>query len=98
MTARSVSSNDPSLEEIRRNIEALDAALLDVLARRRALALQAGEIKRLQGLPTLDPGHEAAVVRRAAEAARRLGLPEEDVRHLFWLVVDLCRRAQQEAP
>ena len=36
-----------------------------------------------------DPGQEARVVRRAAELARAEGLPEEEVRVLFWLLFTL---------
>lgn len=86
----------PELESIREQIETLDGELLNLLARRVELALEAGSVKRAAGLSTLDPSHEAAVVRRAAESARELGLPEEDVRHLFWQLVGMCRRAQRE--
>ena len=55
-----------------------------------------GEVKRELGLPVLDPAREAAVVRRAGSLAREAGLPDEDVRYLFWHLVGLCRRAQLE--
>ncbi len=54
------------------------------------------DIERID-LPTLDPGQEAAVVRRAAALAREGGLPEEAVRDLFWHLVGLTRRAEQDA-
>lgn len=86
----------PSLERIRAEIEAVDAALVGLLADRLRLARAAGEAKQGAGLPTLDPGREAAVVRRAAAAARDRGLPPEAVRDVFWHIVGLCRGAQAE--
>lgn len=84
------------LGEVRGEIEALDARLVGLLAERLRLACAAGEAKRAAGLPTLDPAREAAVVRRAAAAARRAGLPVEPVRDIFWHIVGLCRGAQAE--
>src|SRR5207249_4517022 len=62
----------------------------------RGLVPCAAVAKRAAGLPTLDPAQEAAVIRRAAALARDAGLPEEDLRDVFWHVVGLTRRAEQE--
>ena len=88
----------PALEELRARIEAIDAALIQLLAERVHLARAAGDAKRSAGLPTLDPAREAAVVRRAAAAGRDAGLVGDEARELFWRVVGMCRRAQEEAP
>src|SRR5207253_2077326 len=71
--------------------------LMPGLAAVAAAARRAAAAKRSAGLPTLDPGQEAAVVRRAAALAREGGLPEEAVRDLFWHLVGLTRRAEQDA-
>lgn len=47
-------------------------------------------------LLVLDRGREAGIVRRVGWAARRLGIPEESVRQLFWLVLELCGAAVGE--
>lgn len=84
------------LESLRAELEGLDRRIIDELAARAALARRIGREKRAHGLPTLDPAREAAVVRHAGELARMAGLPEEEVRQIYWQVVALCRRAQLE--
>ncbi len=59
------------------------------------LARRTGEAKRSAGKPTLDPAREAVVIRRAAAAARELGVSPEDVREIFWHLIGLSRRAQE---
>lgn len=81
---------------LRRRIEALDRAILQAVADRVELARRIGDSKRSREAATLDPGREAAVIRRAVQTGRELGLPEEPVRQLFWTLVGLCRAAQLE--
>ncbi len=91
--------SSPALTALRTQLETLDAQLVDVLAQRVALARRIGGEKRALGLPLQDPRREAQVVTAVAKLARKAGLPEESVRDIFWPVVALCRRAQQdEAP
>jgi prephenate dehydrogenase len=93
----STSGTSPlKLNELRSRIEQLDRDLIDLIAERADLARRVGELKDELHLPVLDPAREAAVVRRAGALAREAGLPDEDVRYLFWHVVGLCRRAQLE--
>lgn len=80
----------------RARIEALDGELLALMAERVRVAREIGETKRSAGDATLDPGREAAVVRRAVEGGRALGLPEEPVREIFWSLIGLCRGIQLE--
>jgi chorismate mutase len=47
-------------------------------------------------LPIVEFAREAAVVRRAATHARDKGLPEEDVRDIFWDLIAVARRVQME--
>lgn len=84
------------LERLRADIERIDRALIGLIEERVRAAHRAATAKRSAGLPTLDPPQEAAVIRRAAALARDAGLPEEDVRDLFWHIVGLTRRAEQE--
>lgn len=85
------------LARARREIERVDREIVELLAERVQLALQVGREKRDAGLPLLDPAREASVVRRAGALARDAGLPEEDVREIFWRVIGMSRRAQSSA-
>jgi chorismate mutase len=86
-----------TLPELRTRIEQLDGRLVDLIHERTRLARVAGDLKRAAGAPALDPAREAAVVRHAAAAAREAGLPEEDLRDIFWRLIALARRVQGEA-
>jgi chorismate mutase len=82
------------LGRLRAEIERVDRALIELIARRMELGRQVGNAKRAAGLPPLDPAREAAVIRRASEVARETGAPEEDVRYVFWHLIGMSRRAQ----
>lgn len=85
------------LEAVRREIERIDRALVELIGERVMLARRVGVAKRALGLPILDPAREAAVVRRAGILAREADLADEDVRYLFWHLIGLSRRAQLES-
>lgn len=91
-------SAPPELVECRSAIEEIDRRLIALLAERVALGRKTATIKRAAGLPILDPQREAEVIRRAVTTARACNLPEEAVRQVFWHVVGLSRRVQEEAP
>ena len=82
------------LARLREEIEQVDRDVIKLIARRVDLARQVGAVKRAAGLPALDPGREAAVIRRVSEVAREEGAPEEDVRYLFWHIIGMSRRVQ----
>jgi chorismate mutase len=84
------------MDRLREEIEAIDRSLIELIARRVDLAREVGRAKRAAGLPTLDPAREAAVVRRAGQIAREVGIEDEDVRYIFWHLIGLSRRAQNE--
>jgi len=84
------------LEALRRSVDATDRAILEAFAERVRVVRRIGDVKEALGQPVLDPAREAAVVRRAAEAARAAGLDDEAVRDIFWRLVGLSRRTQRE--
>ena len=88
---------DPSqrLEALRRKIRDVDASLIELIGRRRALALEIGDAKAALSLPVMDPSQEAKVVRRAAEEARVAGVDEELVRDVVWRIIASARDAQE---
>ena len=85
------------LTQCRAEIEQIDRQLVELLATRMALGRRTATIKRAAGLPILDPQREAEVIRRAVTTARVHDLPVEGVREMFWQIVGLSRRAQEES-
>lgn len=91
-----MTEHDDVVATLRARLEALDREIVERIAERVRLAERIGRAKREAGRATLDPGREAAVIRRATSMARDAGLADEDVRDIFWHLVGLCRRAQME--
>ena len=92
-------SRDAALDALgkyRQQIETIDRDLITLLAKRVALSKEIGSMKKVAGLPTLDPAREAEVIRRAASMARDTGLPDEKVRDIFWHVIGLSRAVQAD--
>ena len=92
---REVTEAVAELGRCRAEIESIDREIIALLARRMALGKRTGTLKRLAGLPILDPTREAAVIRRVASEARDIGLPPEPIREVFWQIVGMSRRAQE---
>jgi chorismate mutase len=84
------------LARCREEIERIDNEIVSLLGRRLALGKRTGELKRLAGLPILDPTREAAVIRRVTSVARDADLPTEPVREIFWQIVGMSRRVQEQ--
>ena len=76
------------LEEFRRQIDALDIELIDVLARRIAVVRKVGELKAGTDISVVQPARAEAVKNRAVEMAVRQGLDEAFVRKLYDLMID----------
>jgi chorismate mutase-like protein len=58
-----MTTDDPSLDDLRREIDEIDSAVHDLLMRRVALADQIGHVKG-DGGPYIRPGREARILRR----------------------------------
>lgn len=103
MTDRPVSPPPPprdpreELADCRTAIEDIDRRIVELLAARVALGQRTAELKEAAGLPLLDPRREAEVIRRVTEIGRDEGMPSEAIREIFWQIVGMCRRAQEEA-
>ncbi len=82
------------LQQLRQDIDAVDEEIVSAIARRMTLAREIGELKQETGQHVLDPAREASVVTRAVTRGRAAGLPEHDMRALYWQIMALARRTQ----
>ena len=96
MSERESEQHAVELTQIRRDIETIDRRIVELLAERLELGRRTGEIKRDAGRPILDAAREAEVIRRAVTAARERGVPQEATREIFWHIVGMSRREQEE--
>jgi chorismate mutase len=88
----------PSLDEIRKEIDAIDDGLMDLLVRRQAATEQVRHHKASNGSLTLSPirpAREAAILRRLLGRAGTALAPDLTVR-LWRLILSASARAQAE--
>jgi chorismate mutase/prephenate dehydrogenase len=76
------------LSRLREDIDAIDAELVRLLARRLEKVAEVGRIKSRLGLPVWDPAREAALLAERRAEAEALGVPPD-------LVEDVLRRAMR---
>jgi chorismate mutase / prephenate dehydrogenase len=92
MTQRDAAGPGPEqpLDRLRARIDAVDAEMIDLLARRLELVAQVGEVKGRHGLPIYAPERERSMIAAKRELAQRRGVPPD-------LVEDVLRRCMREA-
>jgi len=86
--------SEKGIRGLRGQIDAIDAELLGLLDRRAALARKVGEAKGGRGV--YRPEREAQILRRAAAARGRDGLPAAAAAAVFREIISACRALEQE--
>src|SRR3954469_1957239 len=82
------------LTPLRQQIDAIDAQLLELLARRAQLAQEVGHVKAETNAPVFRPEREAQVLRGVAD--RNPGpLPAHDVQTIFREIMSACRALEK---
>ncbi|MFW5928848.1 MAG: chorismate mutase [Halobacteriota archaeon] len=84
-----------SLDDLRRDIEDVDAEIVDAVARRCLIAEDIAAVKRERGIEIEDGDREREVVERAVERGRAHGLDEEQVRRLYEVLIEMSKRRQR---
>ena len=84
----------PALANLRREIDALDAQLVDLLARRAATVQEVVRLKKAAGLPVYHPAREEDLISRRREQAARAGLDADHVEELFRCILRQSRMRQ----
>jgi len=87
---------EPTLPELRDQIDRIDDRLLELLAERVRVALRIGELKNEGGLPVYDPARERSIYLRLCQRAMAPLTPDV-VRRVFERIVDETRWAEQRA-
>jgi chorismate mutase len=68
-TSRTPAATPGTIARWRERIDALDAELIELLARRTRLSVRVAHWKRRSGVPLRTPAREAAILARARQAA-----------------------------
>ncbi len=83
-----------SLDDLRRDVDRVDAELVKLLAERLRLSARIGETKKAEGRPVLDAGREAVVFERIAELAQGEGIPPAAAEQIYRQIIAQSRRVQ----
>jgi len=86
--------SEPDLESLRRDIDAVDLKLLELIGERVRLVLAVGEYKSRHGLAVYDPERERRMLERLTAAAEP-PLEPGTVRRIFERLIDESRRLEQ---
>jgi chorismate mutase/prephenate dehydrogenase len=78
------------LTALRDQIDEVDKALLELLARRMSLVAEVGEVKSQYGLPIYVPEREASMLASRRQEAEALGVSPD-------LIEDVLRRVMRES-
>src|SRR3954464_15536811 len=84
------------IDELRQQIDDIDARLVQLLSERAACALAIGHEKKLAGLEVYQPSREAEVLAHVQEINRG-PLDDEAVKRLFERIIDEARRLERIA-
>ena len=84
------------LNTLRGEIDTLDAALLETLARRREVVKALAEVKGYAGLPAIDFDREEQMRARRLDQSMALSLPTELVEKLYDLILAESRLLVQQ--
>ncbi|MFA4872620.1 MAG: chorismate mutase [Patescibacteria group bacterium] len=87
--------NSKSLTHLRKQIDALDRALLRLWSRRLKVAREIGKLKLDQSLSLKDREREQRVIACAVKFGRSLGLPASKVRTLMGIIIASSRQTQK---
>lgn len=85
-----------AVKALRRDVDELDAEIVQLLKRRVELAKEISRVKKEAGLPIHDPIRERKVISRVKRLAKKEGLNVEEVAEIYRRIVALCRRAEGE--
>jgi len=88
-------STERQLAPLRRRIDEINQKLLELLNARARVALEIGEIKRVQGAEVYQPQREQAIIEDLL--ARNPGpLQGEHIRYIFGEIIGACRALEHE--
>ncbi len=84
-----------NLEDLRKQLGAIDREIIALLARRQEISAQVGRYKHDAGIPTRDFAQEVRVISRAREQAETAGLPGDLAENIVRLLINASLSRQE---
>ena len=98
MTAPAHEDGNEKLQDLRRSIDNIDAALVHLLAERFKFTQEVGRLKAVTGLPASDPDREAVQIARLRALAEESRLdPAFAEKFLGFIVAEVIQHHEQIA-
>ncbi|QCQ91126.1 chorismate mutase family protein [Rhodococcus sp. SGAir0479] len=86
------SVEQPDLRDLRAELDAIDARLLEDIRARIDVCVRIADVKRRQGIPMMQPHRVGLVQDRAERYARENGLSPDFLRRLYEVMItETCR-------
>ena len=85
----------PKLEDLRKQLGAIDREIIGLLARRQDISAQVGKVKHDAGIPSRDFAQEVRVVGRARGQAEKAGLPGDLAENIVRLLINASLSRQE---
>ncbi len=79
----------------RKEIDRLNAEIIDRLAKRVEVARAIAEVKRRHGRPVVDAARERIVLDQARARAAERGLDPDGAERVFRAIIDVCVEAEE---
>jgi chorismate mutase len=91
-----MNSYEEEIEGLRREINRLNAEIVEKLAERVEVTMRIREVKRRHGRPVEDKSRESKVYQQIQELAQGKGIDSEGVVRVFREIIRLCTEAELE--
>lgn len=85
-----------NLEALRKQIDALDSKLIEILAQRMHISKQIGEVKKQTSTPTLDANRWEQLLVTVKEKAKKLHLSEDFILEIYKIIHQHSIQTQEE--
>jgi chorismate mutase-like protein len=79
----------------RKQIDALDCRLVELLNERASAAKEIGKLKRNTSMPIYEPDREKTIFENVRRANRG-PLPDSELRHVYERIIDVMRNIQKD--
>ena len=86
-----------SLQELRAQIDRIDAAQVELVREREAVIYAVAELKKNNGVPIYDPGREDELIQAGRAHAEKIGADPDTVEGIIRLHLENSHRIQREA-
>ena len=83
------------IEKLRKEIDATDTKIIDLLKKRKDLTKEIGEIKRQSGKPIIDEAREHALIEKLIKISKEKGLDEDFGSSVYKIIIENSREEQK---